>query len=144
MDEVFVRYLHFIGIIILSSALVCEHLLVRGPLNSSRFKQLFVIDTVYGVGALLTLTGGLLLWFAVGKPASFYSSNPLFHIKFTLFIVMGIISIFPTLYFRSKRKSDETNAQLPKYIIILIRVQLAVLLIMPLLGVLVSRGVAIG
>ena len=143
MEEIIVRYIHFIGIILLSSSLVSEHLLIRPSLDKASFKRLAIIDSIYGLSAVITLVAGLLLWFAVGKPASFYTSNPVFHIKMTLFIVIGIISIFPTLFFRKNRKSIDNEIAMPKYIVLLIRIQLTGLIIMPLLGVFVGRGVGI-
>jgi len=141
MEEVFVRYLHFLGIITLASALVAEHLLISKEMDVKSFKKLIIVDAFYGVGAIATLIGGALLWFSVGKPAEFYSSNFIFHIKLTAFLTIGLLSIFPTVYFLRNRKSTSDFITLPNYIVKIIRVELCLLVLLPLLGALIARGV---
>ena len=141
MEEVLVRYLHFLGIITLASALVGEHLLIAKEMNIKSFKKLVIVDAVYGLGAIATLIAGILLWFSVGKPAEFYSSNVIFHIKITLFLSIGLLSIFPTVYFLRNRKSTSDSITIPSYIVKIIRIELCLLLILPVLGVLISRGI---
>ncbi|WP_417505437.1 DUF2214 family protein [Marinomonas gallaica] len=141
MEEVFVRYIHFLGIITLASALVGEHLLISKKMDLKSFKKLIIVDAIYGVGAIATLIGGALLWFAVGKPAEFYSSNFIFHIKLTAFVAIGLLSIFPTVYFLRNRKSTSDFITLPNYIVKIIRVELSLLVLLPLFGALIARGV---
>ena len=141
MEEVFARYLHFLGIITLASALVGEHLLISRKMDLNSFKKLIVADAIYGIGAIATLVGGALLWFAVGKPAEFYSSNFLFHIKLTIFVVIGLISIFPTVYFLRNRRPTSDIIILPNYIVKIIRVELCLFVLLPLFGALIARGV---
>lgn len=141
MEEIFVRYLHFLGIITLASALIGEHLLISKEMSLKSFKKLIIVDAIYGVGAITTLGGGALLWFAVGKPAEFYSYNFIFHIKLTVFLLIGILSIFPTVYFLRNRKTAFESIIIPNYIVKIIRVELVLLVLLPLLGTLISRGI---
>jgi putative membrane protein len=141
MEEIFVRYLHFLGIITLASALLGEHLLISKKMDSKSFKKLVIVDAIYGMGAIATLVGGVLLWFVVGKPAEFYSTNLIFHIKLTAFLLIGLISIFPTVYFLRNRKAHFEYITLPKYIIKIVRIELCLLVILPLLATLIARGV---
>lgn len=141
MEDIFVRYLHFIGIITLASALVGEHLLISKEMDVKTFKKLVILDSIYGVGAIITLIGGALLWFVVGKPAAFYSSNFIFHIKLTVFLLIALLSIFPTVYFLRNRKATFESITLPGYIIKIIRVELCLLVFLPLLAVMIARGV---
>lgn len=143
MDEILVRYMHFIGIIFLSSGLVATHILAGWQLNQQQFKSLRIADGVYGLGAVLVLIAGVLLIAKVGKPAEFYSKNPILHIKVTLFVIMGILSIFPTKYFLQNRKFVGDSIQVPKKIIMIIRAELTLLLVMPLLAALMARGVGL-
>lgn len=141
MEEIFVRYLHFLGIFTLASALVGEYLLISKKVDLKSFKKLVVVDAIYGIGAIATLIGGALLWFSYGKPAEFYSSNYIFHIKLTVFILIGLLSIFPTVYFVRNRKLTSDFITIPNYIIKIIRVELCLLVFIPLLAVLIARGI---
>lgn len=143
MGEILVRYLHFLSLFILMSSLVGEHLLIDKKMDLKAFKKLAVLDSIYGLSALFTLISGLLLWFAVGKESVFYTSNFIFHIKITLFVVIAILSVFPTLYFLRHRNTVFDSLVLPRYIVGLIRAQLTLLCIVPLLAVLMSRGVGL-
>lgn len=141
MEEIFVRYLHFLGILVLTSALVAEQLLIKVKMDLKSFKKLILIDAIYGFGALLTLTAGSLLWLYVGKPAEFYHSNYIFHIKLTVFVVIGLLSAVPTIYFLRNRKQSSDFINLPNYIVTILRVELFLLIILPFLGTLIARGI---
>jgi putative membrane protein len=143
-SEIVVRYFHFIGIFLVVASLVSEHLLLKDQLSGKEINRLFKVDGIYGLGAILTLSMGLLLWLGVGKPAEFYTSNPLIHIKLTLFVVIGLLSIKPTVwYFKNRNHGESVVVDVPSKLKILIRIQLALLIALPLLGTLMSRGVGI-
>ena len=141
MEESLIRYIHFIGIIILSSALVAEHLLYKKEMGREAFRQFVNVDRIYGIGAGITLLGGLLLIFYTGKPAEFYSSNPIFHIKMTLFVLVAALSFIPTRFLLVKSRTDEGTIVFPKYMIGIIRAELCFLLVMPLLAALMAQGI---
>ena len=144
MTEVLVRYIHFIGIIGLSSALVSEHLLLSKVMTKAQIKRIAIVDGIYGLSAMVTLIAGLLLWFVVGKPANFYTSNGLFHGKITLFLIMAVLSIFPTVFFMKNRKTDAEEIEIPKKIVMIIRIELVALLIMPLMASMMAKGFGSG
>jgi putative membrane protein len=140
--EIVVRYFHFISIFVLFSALVAEHLLLSKSMTRSQLQRVATLDAVYGVAALLALVTGLMLWFVVGKPAGFYTQNAVFHTKVLLFVIAALLSIYPTLFFVKNRKGNpHDTVVLPKPIIMLVRLELLIFAIMPLLGTLVSRSV---
>jgi putative membrane protein len=141
MEDILVRTLHFLGIFILVSTLVAEHLLISKQMDLKTFKKLVAVDGIYGVGAVLTLVGGLLLWFAVGKPQEFYTANWIFHLKVTLFVAIGILSVFPTYYFLHNRKTTAELIEIPNYIVVVIRIELALLVVIPFLATSMARGV---
>lgn len=143
MEEILVRYLHFIGIIFLASGLVSTHVLASGELNANQFKRVVFTDAVYGLGALLALIAGVLLLVKVGKPAEFYTKNPVFHAKITLFVIMGVLSIFPTRYFLKNRKFSGDSIQVPKKIIMIIRMELLLLLVIPLIATIMAKGIGL-
>ena len=140
-DDVLVRYIHFIGIFSLASLLVAEHLLLKSELTINEVRRLAVIDRFYGASAAVTLLAGLTLWFGVGKPAGFYSGNPVFHAKVTLFVLIGLISIVPTLFFTKSATLQTRIVEVPKRIVMLIRLQLLGLLSLPLLATIMAKGI---
>ena len=143
-SEIIVRYFHFIGIFLVVASLVGEHLLLKDRLSGKEINRLYRLDGIYALGAILTLSMGLLLWLGVGKPAEFYSSNPLVHIKLTLFGVIGLLSIKPSVwYFKNRKHGASVVVDVPRQLKILIRAQLALLIVLPFLGTLISRGIGI-
>jgi len=140
MQEVLVRYAHFFGIIVLSMALVSEHILLSVDSSVKKFKRLAIVDAVFGLSATLVLAAGLLLWFVVGKPSAFYSHNWIFHTKLTLFGVIAILSIYPTIFFLRNRNKSVDEVVVPKSIIMIIRTELTLLLLIPLCAVFMAHG----
>lgn len=140
MDEVLVRYAHFLGIIIVSMTLVSEHILLSLDTSAQKFKRLAFIDGIFGVSALVVLTAGLFLWFVVDKPSTFYSHNWIFHTKLTLFGLIGLLSIYPTIFFIKQRNKSIEQVVVPKAVVIVLRLELTLLLIIPLLAVLMAHG----
>jgi putative membrane protein len=124
------------------STIVAEHLLLKDQMSRAEIKRVSVVDGVYGFSAISVLTMGLILWLVVGKPSEFYTSNWIFHLKVSLFITVGLISISPTIFFLKQRKGDQSEiVTIPKRIKMLIRLELAILFIIPLLAGLMAHGV---
>lgn len=143
MTELIIRYLHFIGIFMLSSALVAEHLLLSSEVSVQKLKKIVIIDGIYGASAIIVFFAGLSLWLWTGKPANFYSENWVFHLKISIFVLVALISIYPTIFFLKNRKSELKRIEIPKVIITLVRIELFLLLLLPLLAVLVAQGVGL-
>jgi putative membrane protein len=141
--EIFVRYIHFISIITLASVLVSEHLLLKKELTRLEITRLAKIDAIYGIAALFLLGAGLTLWFGnIGKPAVYYSKNWIFHLKVTLFITIGLLSIYPTVFFIKNRKGNPTDVvAIPAKLFWILRLELLLLFVIPLLATLMARGV---
>lgn len=140
MTEILFRYLHFIGIMSLASCLVMQHLLISSENKIEELKKIAFIDIIYGISAVLTLIGGLALWLYVGKGSSFYISNGVFHAKLALFVLVALLSIYPSIFYIKNKNREEESITMPKMIIMLVRMQLAILFILPFLGTLIARG----
>ena len=141
--EIVLRYLHFISIFAIAGSLVSEHLLLKPTLSRTELDRLSKIDGVYGLAALVLLGVGMTLWLGgIGKPTEFYSNNPIFHVKLTLFVLIGILSIFPTVFFLKNRKGDpREEVRVPKAIIWALRLELLLLAIIPILAGLMAKGI---
>lgn len=143
MAEILVRYVHFISIFAMVSAVVAEHLLLKKQLTRREIKRLSVVDGIYGISAILVVAIGLTLWFGVGKPAEIYSKNWIFHLKVGLFILMALLSIYPTVFFLKNRKgaNPEEVVILPDSIKWMIRLELLLVVIIPLCATLMAKGI---
>ncbi|GHN01608.1 membrane protein [Cytophagales bacterium WSM2-2] len=141
--EILLRYIHFISIFAIVGSLTSEHLLLKKELTRDEVGRLARIDMVYGIAALTLLIAGLTLWLgSIGKPAIYYTKNWIFHTKITLFLIIGLLSIYPTIFFIKNRKGKaDEKITIPKSIFWMLRIELMLLFIIPLLAGLMARGI---
>lgn len=141
--EITLRYMHFISIFAIVSSLVSEHLLLKKALTRAEVGRLSRIDAVYGIAALTLITVGLTLWLgSFGKPAVYYTKNWIFHTKLTLFLTVGLLSIYPTSFFIKNRKGDPMEViTIPRSIFWIVRIELLLIFIIPLLAGLMAHGI---
>lgn len=143
-DDLIIRYLHFVSMFILVAAVLGQHLILRGTVTRAIVGKAQKLDIAYAISVIVVLGTGLLQWLVVGKPADFYSSNPVFHTKLTLFLVIGLVSIYPSVYLGKNRKGDPDElVTIPPGIVWSVRVELLLLFLMPLLATLMARGIGI-
>jgi putative membrane protein len=146
MGEAIAAYLHYLSIFLLFALLTLEHQLFKRPLDLPRARSLIRVDIAYGLSAGLVLASGIarLLWY--GKGPAYYLHNSLFHAKFGLFILIALLSILPTVVFLNWRNDlragqvPQLSARLGTLVIMCIRLELLLLLILPLLAALMARG----
>ena len=143
--EILLRYIHFISIFTIVGVLVSEHMLLKKQMSRSEIARLAKIDAIYGLAALTLLIVGLTLWLgSFGKPAIYYTRNWVFHIKLTLFLTIGLLSIYPTVFFIKQRKGKQDEiVNIPARVFLLLRLELLLLLIIPLLAGLMSKGIGL-
>lgn len=139
-------YLHYLAIFLLVALLVLEHQLFRLPLTLQRARSLFRIDLMFGIAAGLVLVTGAARALRYGKGLDYYLHNSLFHAKIGLFVVVALLSIYPTITFISWRGALKAG-ELPsvshrtgRWVTLIIRIELLVLLLIPLLAALMARG----
>ena len=82
-------------------------------MNAAVVERLARLDVIYGVAATLMIASGIarLIWGIKG--ASWYLSQPMFHIKITIVVVMAILSIWPSIMFRRWRRNLRATGALP-------------------------------
>lgn len=146
--NILIPYLHYIGIMSLMGALITEHVVLKPGITKTDIKSLAQVDVIYAVSAAIVLITGLLRWFVVDpKGADFFTKNPMFHIKLTLFVVIVVLSVFPTIKFLKWKKQSnldgnfEPDNKAVKKQLMFIRIELLLIAIIPLLAVLVAGGI---
>ena len=107
-------FLHHLCAFTLVSALAIEFTLIRQELTLASARRLLMTDMVYGVAAGLLLVIGLLRVFFFEKGAAYYFHSHAFLAKLTLFVVVGLLSIIPTMEFLSWRGAVKAG-QLPAF-----------------------------
>lgn len=139
-------YLHFVAIFLLFALLTLEHQLFSPPLDFKRARSLFRVDIAFGIVAGLVLITGLARAMLYGKGMDYYLNNGFFHAKITLFVVVALLSIYPTVTFLKWRPALKAG-QVPiispastRWVRIIIRVELLALLLIPLFATLMARG----
>lgn len=142
-------YLHFVAIFLLFALLVLEHQLFRLPLNFKRARSLLRADTAFGIVAGVVLLTGAARAMRYGKGMDYYLNNQFFHAKIGIFIVVALLSIYPTVTFlrwRPALKAGQVPAITPvtaRWVKTVIRIELLALLMLPLLATLMARGLGV-
>jgi len=125
----------------MASALSLEMFLYRTEVAGTVARRLARIDAVFGASALVMLGTGLMRLFIFGKPVSYYMKNGLFHVKITLFVLIVLLSIYPTITFIKNRMTpSDGKAVYPGAVGILLKIEMVILLAIPLLAVMMARG----
>jgi putative membrane protein len=100
------HHLLFFGLV---SMLVAQSVLLRGRIDGGVLAKLGGIDRGYGITAVLLLVVGLLRVFYGIKGYDFYLHNPWFHAKIGAFLLVGVLSIWPTVRFLRWRRQLAAN-----------------------------------
>lgn len=149
MADAIAASLHYLSIFVLFALLTCEHILFRADLDHATARRLMRIDMAYGATAGLVLFTGAarMIWF--GKGWEYYLHNWVFHAKVSLFILVGLLSIVPTMTFFNWRndllagKAPSITPAQARRTLMVIRLELLLLVCLPLLASLMARGVGV-
>jgi putative membrane protein len=98
-------FLHHLAAFVVFAALMVELVLVKAQLTAASARSVLRMDAVYGVAATALLVIGFLRVFYTEKGAAYYFHSAAFIAKITLFAVVGLLSIYPTVQFMSWRKA---------------------------------------
>ena len=105
MTDILLAYLHYLCIFTAFGLLLAELLL----LSTTRWRFLSRVDMGYfiaAIGILVTGLGRVCLGF---KPAAYYWHEPWFHALWVTFLLIGLLSIVPTVRFIRWAKAAEKD-----------------------------------
>ena len=143
----FVAFLHHIIFVFIMLILSAEMLTLKQPLTLASARKIQIYDAIYGVSAILILIIGGLRVMYFEKGADYYMHSAPFIAKMILFVIVGLISIHPTVTFIKWGKSLKqgvvptlSDAQSRKLRMI-IHVEVTLLVLMILCAVLMAKGI---
>lgn len=102
-------FLHHLLAFTLTAALVYEFIAYRKDMSLAEIRRIQRVDLAYGISAGLLLIVGLLRVFFFEKGANFYMNNPFFWVKMTAFLLVGLLSIDPTIRYIRWNRSLRQN-----------------------------------
>jgi putative membrane protein len=137
---------HHLAVFILVALFAAEFALVRPGLSGPRLSQLARIDAAYGAVAGIVIVVGIIrvIFGAVGY--EYYIGNQAFWGKMTAFLVMGLLTIPPTVAFRrwARAGAEQADYAPPASEISanrrFIHLQAGVLLLIPIFAAAMARG----
>ena len=144
-----VAYVHYLGIILCFGSLMFERIILK--INLSKNETIFIIiaDVIYGVAGLAILVTGILRVKYYGQGGEFYTSNPIFWVKVSLYVVIGLISLYPTITYiswaipLSRNKLPVISENLLRRFKLIIMTELVGFAIIPFFATLMSRGIGL-
>jgi putative membrane protein len=142
-------FLHFVAVFGIFGTVFLEwQTMSRNPSHAeaSRMQR---CDRWYGISAVVVLIVGFLRVFYFEKGPAFYMASPFFLAKLALFVLVGLLSIYPTIRFlkwRPQTRQGQAPAiSEPEYlrIMLFLRAELVLLLGVALCASLMSRAVGL-
>jgi putative membrane protein len=144
--ESVLAYAHFLAILTLVVFISSEAALCRTEwLNARIVERLVKVDMIYGIAAgAVLLTGIARTWWGV-KGTGWYWTDWLLHLKLAAFLVVGLLSIRPTLTFRRWARDLAATGRLPDEGQVRtargqVMVQAHLIAVIPLAAVFLARG----
>lgn len=140
-------FLHHIAAFTLAASLVVEFVLVKPGITQQNARIVQSADTVFGIAAGVILVVGLLRVHFFEKGDLYYIHSIPFIAKMSLFLIVGLLSIVPTIEFLRWRKQTregqppEISPQRLKTVRMLIHMELTGIVLVILCAALMARGI---
>ncbi len=140
-------FLHHAAAFVIVAVLTAELVLLRGELTLSSARSLLRVDMAYGIAAAVLLVVGFLRVFYTEKGADYYFHSGSFIVKVGLFLIVGLLSIYPTLQILGWRKSlalgqvPALDAPVRGRMRMLVHVELTLLFVIMLCAAMMARGI---
>ena len=144
--EAILAYLHLLAILTMVVFIASEAALCRIEwLNAKVVERLVRLDAIYAGAAVAVLATGVARTIWGVKGTAWYWTNPLLHIKLTLFVVVALLSIGPTRSYLRWRKRLRAEGTLPTEAEVrktrkLVMIEAHLIALVPLAAVFLARG----
>ncbi len=143
----FFAFLQHIAAFTVFAALAVEFVLIKDELSVKNARKIQLADLAFGVSAGVVLVVGVLRVFFFEKGAAYYFHSVPFIAKVSLFALVGLLSIYPTVQFLSWRapvkqgRPPSVDPGTLRTIRGLIHLELACMVFLILFAALMARGV---
>jgi len=147
MTTALMAFLHHLSAFTLVACVVYEFIAYRRGLTIEEARRIQRADLVYGISAGVLLIVGLLRVYFFEKGPAFYTHNPFFWLKMNTFLIVGLLSIDPTIrYLRWNKtlkedKTPEINEKEFKRTRLLLSLEVVGLAIIMLAAAFMARGI---
>jgi putative membrane protein len=149
LNSALLAFVHHALAFLLVSALMVELVLMKNELTLQSARSILRMDALYGICAGLLLVVGFGRVFHTEKGSGYYFSSAPFIAKISLFLIVGLLSIYPTMQFLKWRK-ELAAGQVPQLdparrrtIRMIVHLELTLLFIVMLCAALMARGVGV-
>lgn len=137
----FFAFLHHLAAFTVVAAIAAQFVLLRGEINEKSARALRIVDVVYGASAGALLLFGALRVFYFEKGSEYYFHSAPFLAKMGLFLAVGLLSIYPTIAFRSWGSSSKIDERQLHTVRRLVHWELAAIVGILLCAALMARGI---
>jgi putative membrane protein len=140
-------YLHHIAAFLVVATLMVELVVLKNELTLASARSILRMDMVYGISATVLLVVGFVRVFYTEKGEAYYFASGTFLGKLALFIVVGLLSIYPTMKFLGWRKAlreqrvPELDAGTRRTVRMIIHLELTLIFVIILLAIMMARGI---
>jgi len=141
-----VSFAHFLAFFAITTALILQLTLISESISVDIARRIQRADLAYGIFALLLLFFGFLRVFYFEKGADYYFGNTFFLLKLGLFVLVGLMSLYPTIIYRrwnSELKQNIAPDLSTKQVFLLRRIihtELVGILVLLLCASMMARG----
>ncbi len=142
-------YVHYASFMICFGALVYERICLKESPDRNQSILMVIADICYGLAGITLLVSGILRVRGYGQGVDFYIENPVFWFKIGLFVIVGLLSLYPTVTYilwaipLSKGNLPNVNSDLVSRLRLIINIELLGFLLIPLLATLMARGIGL-
>ncbi len=142
-------FFHFVAVFGVVATVFLEWQTMSPAPTRAEALRLQRCDRWYGLSAMLLVAVGLLRVYYFEKGGAFYFGNPFFNAKMALFVLVGGVSIYPTLRFIKWRAqmrdgaAPTVSADEHRRILWSLRAELVLLLAAAFCASLMARGIGL-
>jgi putative membrane protein len=132
---------HHVLIFALFGVLVVELASVKKGMGQSAITQVAAVDLWYGILAALILAVGLIRAYYSAKGWAYYSHNTFFWAKLGVFLLIGLLSVPPTIFFIKTRRAEAipTDAEISR-VRMFLHLEAVLFLLLPGFAAAMARG----
>ena len=145
--EVILAYLHFAAILTFVWFVAKQWTLLRAGPAALDLRRLALSDVGVGLAAIGVVATGVARLAFGAKPLAFYLKNPVFHAKIGLFVLVGLISIVPTMRILAWRRAHKADPAFRpdeaawRRVCRCVMIELHGIALIPLLAVMMARAI---